>query len=503
MREKLVKKNTLMSILTIFVAIIVGFIVPKIILTYYGSEVNGLVSSINQFLNFITILEAGVGAVIIAKLYEPFAKKDYKKVSCIISKSKNYFFKIIIIYIFYVIFLAWFYPRIAESHYSKRYITLLVLILGLSLFIQYCFTVNYSLLLQAAQKNYICSIVSICLQIINAIVTVVLVVSNFELLVVKCISALIFLINPIILSLYIKKQYPCIKIENNSDYVIPQKKETLVHNITYIIHSNTDIVLITLFLGIEYVSVYAIYNMVIFSLRRLMDGFTNGIQAAWGDMLAKNEITNLKRSFVQFEHIIIIVSTVIFTICAIMIVPFVLLYTKNITDISYYYPMFAYIFIMGEMVYCYRIPYHTLVKAGAYFKETRNSAMTETVINIVSSLFLINYLGLCGVALGTFFAMTYRTIYYIRFFRNKVVFLEVKKTCLLIVTNFTMGGIMVLFLYKWIYSTAITVLSWVGYAVIISVIVGIVLVSVNMIVFPEIRNGFSAKIKIYLKKFNL
>ena len=40
-----------------FVTIISGFIIPRIILTTFGSEVNGLVSSLNQFLNYINLLK--------------------------------------------------------------------------------------------------------------------------------------------------------------------------------------------------------------------------------------------------------------------------------------------------------------------------------------------------------------------------------------------------------------------------------------------------------------
>lgn len=43
---------------------------------YFGSELNGLVTSITQFLGFITLLEAGVGNVVQSSLYRPLAQKD-------------------------------------------------------------------------------------------------------------------------------------------------------------------------------------------------------------------------------------------------------------------------------------------------------------------------------------------------------------------------------------------------------------------------------------------
>ena len=56
--------NTSTSFIYQLTVIACGFILPKLFLTYYGSEVNGLVSSITQFLGFIALCECGVGAVV-------------------------------------------------------------------------------------------------------------------------------------------------------------------------------------------------------------------------------------------------------------------------------------------------------------------------------------------------------------------------------------------------------------------------------------------------------
>ena len=45
------KYNILVSILYQFVAASVGLILPRFILGAYGSEINGIVQSINQFLS--------------------------------------------------------------------------------------------------------------------------------------------------------------------------------------------------------------------------------------------------------------------------------------------------------------------------------------------------------------------------------------------------------------------------------------------------------------------
>ena len=68
MRNKIVK-NVIASVMLNIVNIISGLIIPRIILSYFGSEVNGLINSIIQFLNYIQLLEGGLTAVIMSALY--------------------------------------------------------------------------------------------------------------------------------------------------------------------------------------------------------------------------------------------------------------------------------------------------------------------------------------------------------------------------------------------------------------------------------------------------
>ena len=70
MRSKKALKSVIASLFLELIKIICGFIAPIMIIDAFGSEVNGLVSSITQFLAYITLLESGVGPVIKAALYK-------------------------------------------------------------------------------------------------------------------------------------------------------------------------------------------------------------------------------------------------------------------------------------------------------------------------------------------------------------------------------------------------------------------------------------------------
>ena len=65
MKSKVTLINIISSLTLQVVTVISGFIIPKIILTNFGSSVNGLVSSLNQFLSYITLIEGGITGVVL------------------------------------------------------------------------------------------------------------------------------------------------------------------------------------------------------------------------------------------------------------------------------------------------------------------------------------------------------------------------------------------------------------------------------------------------------
>lgn len=155
MRSKLLLKNTIVNLVAQLVAVVCGLILPRLILVNFGSEVNGLTSSITQFLNYITLLEAGVGGVARAALYKPLAEANTEKISAIVVAVEKFFQKIAKIFIVYMLILAFVFPRIAKSSFDYLYVASLVSIIGISTFAQYYFGITYQMLLQADQRKYI------------------------------------------------------------------------------------------------------------------------------------------------------------------------------------------------------------------------------------------------------------------------------------------------------------------------------------------------------------
>ena len=297
MRSKKAIINICTSLFLQVITVICGFIVPKLIIGNYGSNVNGLVTSITQFLAYITLLESGFGPVVKSVLYGPIARKEKSKIEEILKSSEKFFRIISYIFIVYIIILCCILPFVLSKEFSILFSLSLIIIISISTFAEYYFGMTYRLFIQAEQKTYVINVIKIVTLIINTILIVILVHIGANIQIVKLGSAMIFILRPILQNLYVKKKYNIHLKDAKSGYKIKQKWDGLAQHIASVVHNNTDVVILTLFINTVEVSVYSIYALVVSGIRNLIQAFTGGIDASFGDMIAKGEKENLRRSF--------------------------------------------------------------------------------------------------------------------------------------------------------------------------------------------------------------
>lgn len=421
------KKNAVTALFGQIITILYGLIIPRLIISTFGSEINGMTSSITQFLSFISLLEGGLGAVILAELYLPIETSDTLKVKEILCACQRFFSKLALYFIIYTFIVAIVYSITMQNKYNLVFTSSLVLILSFSTLSQYLFAITNRLLIQALQKIYIVNIVSAGTLLINLIITLIVIKFFPEIHILKLGSSIAFLIQPIIFSHYVDKKF---KIERSfkqhSHYTLKNRWSGFGQNLAHFINMNTDIAIITIFVGLKEVSVYSVYMLAINALRTLISTVDNSYQSALGKYYAARNRTQLKNQFKKFECINNACSLVVFCTCMVLISPFVSLYTQGISDVSYYRPLFGLIMVMANLIYCLREPYRLVVLASGKFKETNAGAIIEAIINIFLSLALVKWGDLLGIAIGTLVAITYRFIYLLLFLKRDVLDLSTK-----------------------------------------------------------------------------
>lgn len=412
--------NSASSLIYQLTTIICGFILPRYFLTCYGSDVNGLVSSITQFLGFITLAECGVGPVVQSSLYKPLANQDMEAVSKVVASSERFFKRIAFILLGYASVLMVVYPFITIESFDYLYTFILILVISISTFAQYYIGMTYKLLLEADQLGFFQYTIHVVSLILNTVLCIVLMKCGASVQVVKLGTSLIFVLQPVSLAFIAKRRYKLIRKVSLQEEPIKQKWNAMAQHISAVVLGNTDVVVLTLFSTLDNVSVYTVYHLVVNGVKQIIVSTTNGVRAMFGNMLAKNELRELNRSFDNFEWLIHTLVTLVFSVTAVLIIPFVRVYTARVTDVEYILPVFAYVITLAQATYCYRLPYIIMVNAAGHYKETQWSAVIEAVINVVTSILFVFRFGLVGVAIGTFLAMLYRTVYLVFYLKKNI-----------------------------------------------------------------------------------
>lgn len=492
--------NTITNFILQFVVILSGFILTRLVLRNFGSEINGLLASIGQFLGYIILLDAGVGAIARTSFYKYFANKDSNGVSVVLKNTIRFYRNIGKVFIVYVIILIFIYPLMAQTRFDFWFNASLIVIIAMSSFAQYFIGMPYSILLTADQKISIINIIQIGTTIINLIISVILIKLNFSIHIVRLFSSLVFLLRPLILSYYVKKNYDINKNVPLDKDLLKGKGDTLAQHIAWFLHTNTDIVLITLFLPIANVSVYAVYYMIVKGINAIFAGLSNGVVASFGDIYAKGERENFAKNFSIYEFISYTTISIFFTSTALLIFPFIKIYTLNIEDINYLVPLLGYFLISAEAVYCIRIPYLNIAYNAGHFRQTRNGAIVEVLINIILSVILIQIWGLPGVAFATLIAMVVRTMeisYYSSkniLKRNYRIFLKKLFACLLSVS---ISIIIVSLIPQY---NIENYAAWIIRALLVTLICGLVTAITNISLFKKDFLGIIDIIKSFVVK---
>lgn len=477
-------RNTISSLVLQGTIIICGFVLPRAILQYFGSEINGLVNSITQFLTVIAFLELGVGTVVQSSLYQPLAQRDYDIQSKIYVSAQKFFYKLGQILLCYILFLIVAYPLISGNKFSFLYTATLIIVMSISSFAQYYFGIVNSLLLMADQRGYIQYNIQTVTLILNTVCCVLMIVGGLSIHLVKLATSLLYLIRPIYLNWYVGRRYKINKKIKYDKEPIKQKWNGVAQHIATIILDGTDTIVLTAFSNLSSVSIYSVYYLVISGIKQLFNAITNGIQALLGDLYARNDKKKLMQVFELTEWTVHTFTVLIMGCVAFLITPFVQVYTTGLTDADYNQPLFGFVISVAYAVYCLRLPYHMMTKASGKYKETQNCYITSAIVNILVSVLFVNRYGIIGVAVGTLVAMLIQTVWLAHYNAKYIIDTSVNSFVKQILVDVVTISVASVISYK-INISDMTYLMWLVMALKIFAIWSASIIIVNLLLYRE------------------
>ena len=411
-RMKRVGINAMSTVVNQLVVTIIGIIVPWVMISNFGSTAYGATTSIAQFLGYITLFEGGIGRVARGALYKPLADGNNKEISRVYYAIKRFFAVLGVAFIGYTLILAFGYYEIADvSEYTREYIFALVIAIAIGKFAEYMGGITNITLLNADQRQYVVNAVVIFSSIINVALIAILANSGVDILWVKLVSSFVFILKPILFTIYVRKKYRLKKTKEKA--VLKNKITGMAQHVAYVVQNSTDVLILTVLSDLTYVAVYSVYNLIASSLRNITTSFTGGMEAVFGNMIAKDEHETLINTYRRYKFILTVLTVALFGTAAATILPFVAIYTWKATDADYLQPTFAIILLLSYAINCIILPCFNLPIAANQLKKSQWGAYTEAGINVVISCALVFWNPLIGVAVGTLVSSIFKSVYYI------------------------------------------------------------------------------------------
>jgi len=489
LRKKKAIRNTIFSLLLNIVTIIYGFIIPRIIIKNYGTEVNGLLTSITQYFSYLILLQAGVGGVIKAKLYKPLAYNNTEEINTIINTTRLFFKKLSLFTILYTIILVFVFPFIIKTNVRFSFTSTLIIIISIQSVSQYYLGITNQILLTSDQNEYIYSLIQITVLIINTIVTYLLVFNNVGIHIVTLANSIVYLLKPVLLHLIVSKKYNINQYNsNNINFnLLKERWDGLGHTLAYFIHSKIDIFLISIYLGVSEVSVYSIYIMIVNGVKILITTISSALESSFGNIISMNQQKTLNSNFKYFLLIINSLIVILFSSTFVLIIPFITIYTQGFNDYNYINCTLAFLIIISELIYAFRQPYASLIVSAGHYKETKRGAYIEALLNVVLSLIFIRFWKLNGLIIATIIAMTYRLLDNMIYLSKNIINIDYKNY--LFRYSAILGSFFTIFVAYYFYHRFIhevkSYFSWIVLAIVVVIVNSIITLSWQYIFYKK------------------
>lgn len=411
------KRNLIFSLGNNLFTTILTFATRTIFIYTLGLNYLGLNGLYTNILSLLTIAELGIGNAISFSLYKPLAEKNEAKIASYINLYKKaYFFIGIIISIVGMILVPFLHNFINfNENVNINYQAIYILFLINTVFPYFLFTYKISIL-YADQKNYVVSKYEMKYNFLNTVMQFLL-LFFLESYYLYLISQIVFTTwKNYKLSKFVDKNYLYLKNKKNSSLNKLEIK-TLIKNvyalsltkISGVVYSSTDNLIISTFISTVTVGLYSNYTMIINMLKNIIASIFNSFTASVGNLNAENNIENLYKNFKRLNFINFWIYGCCFICLDNLLNDFISVWVgENAVFDNVTVFLISLLFLIPGMNNVINI----FKDACGLYWQTKYRALATTIVNLFVSLFLVRFLKIQGVFIGTIVA--YLTTIYVK-----------------------------------------------------------------------------------------
>ena len=312
-RSRKALNNTVAAFLSELVSIVCGLILPRLILTAFGSDYNGITSSVARFISLISVFNVGISTAARSMFYEPLAKGDRQEISRVVAITERSTRKIACALVAFATVLALSYSAVVDDTFDFSFTSSLILIMAVDAFSQYYIALPYEILLYADQKHGTVSFVNAGKTVLCTLCAIAIIGSGGTIHIVKFASVAVSMGASFFLRNAARKKYGIIKMPVGKNEILVGRRYSIGQGISDYVNSNVDVVVLSIFSGLRQVSVYSVYSMVITATSNIIVNVISSFGAAFGNMNAKKEYDLMRDNMRLYELIVFSMASVIFS----------------------------------------------------------------------------------------------------------------------------------------------------------------------------------------------
>lgn len=396
MKNKIFKEISLNLIITFLISFL-SFVSNKYFVFYLGIENLGLMKLFAQLLAYLNLAEIGLASASTYALYKPLAKKDYKQISIVINTMSSLYKNIFLFILIVGLLLNPIIPFFIKDKMINKIVYLYWSLYVVNTALGYSF-VKYSILFTADQKFGLVRLIQGGSRIFCQLLQILAIIKLQSFLIFILFLILDNIIQYIFYKLHYIKNYSYIfktKIKDKS--ITNNLKNLFWHKVAGLIVFNTDLILISKFISLEIVGIYASYQMIVQMIMTIINIALNVIRPKIGKFIAENNKENIF-SYWKSLNVLFLCISIIFSLCTYEL-------TDNFINLwlgeKFILPHLTLLLItINLFINCFR-NITEIFKEGSGFFDDVHLPISEAVINFILSIILVRYMELNGVIIGT------------------------------------------------------------------------------------------------------
>lgn len=397
------------------VHILCQFFSRTVIIKVLTIEYVGLSGLFSNVLTMLSLAELGIGEAIIFSLYKPIAQDDHKIINSIMAFYKKIYITvglfILIAGLALTPYIGYFIKEMPDISEIYWIYVLYVINSSVSYFFSY-----KSAFVTATQKNYLVVANNGIWEVLMVIMQIIVLCTTQNYISYMIIGICFVMIQNVSITAIANKKYPYLKEKTKEK--IPKEifheigKNTwamVFHKIGYIIVFATDNLILSKFIGLISVGIYANYCTITNAVTVFFNKFFHAITASVGNLAVEENVEVQEKTF--FRVFFINFWLYVFSCCCLfnLLNPFIrdiwlgkdFLFNEGI----------VFLIILKIYFSGMRGATQTFKNAKGLYWYNKYMPIYESLINLVVSIILVNYFGVAGVIVGTIISSVFTCVW--------------------------------------------------------------------------------------------